>query len=577
MDRRLVLAARGKAPFDLLIDHVRIVNILTEEISNGCVGIVGDTIAYAGEKLPAFGALETLEGDGACVLPGLIDGHMHIESTMLLPAAFAEAVVPLGTTACAADPHEIANVLGPAGVALMCEQCRGLPLRVYMMAPSTVPSAPSLETPGAEIGARDAAEMLRYDGVLGLGEVMDFNGVINADEKMLSIIEQAKNAGVIVDGHVPTLTGADLQAFAAAGIGSDHTYMERDTLLEKLSLGLYVEVQERFLTPSLVDCMNKLKAQSRVMLVTDDVPLTRLMTRGHLNAVLNKAMALGLEPMKAYRYATLNAADRLGLHSVGLVAPGHKADLMLLDDWTDASPRVVLCGGKIAARDGEYLPQGKSTEIPAFALNTMHQKPLNAGALDVMARGASVRVNAVRQDGKTSRTTLEEVTLPVKNGRVGFGPLAKMAVFDRHRENGGHSVGFISNMEGFHGAIATTYAHDCHNLTVYGTDDGDMLLAANAVINAGGGLAVAVGGALLSVLPLPVAGLMGLKGAKEMGALMADFENAVQKTGLPHDEPLTFITLMALAVSPFVKLTDRGLVDTANKRFLPVVIGEAEA
>lgn len=578
MDKRTVLAPRGQAPFDLLLENVRLVNVLTEEIYAGCLGLVVDEIAYAGPENSALFALQKLDGNGSYALPGLVDGHMHIESTMMTPPAFAQAVVPLGTTSCAADPHEIANVLGKRGVELLCRLSRGLPLRVHVMAPSTVPSAPGFETAGADLGAEDAREMLALEGILGLGEVMDFNGVISGDEKMLSIIHAALDAGVIVDGHAPTLHGADLQAFAAARIECDHTYMDVPTVREKLRLGLYVQIQERFLTPELMAYLNNCPGQSRLMLVTDDVPLTRLVASGHLNGVLRKAMAMGLEPLKAYRYATLNAADRLRLPDVGLLAPGRKADILLLDDLRDAKPRLVLCGGKITAKNGCYLPAVQTPVLPGFARGTVRMAPLTEDAFDVYAAGDAARVNAIEQDGKTSRTSLRQLTLPVRDGRVQYGPCAKMAVFDRHRAGGGHAVGFLCNMEGFDGAIATTYAHDCHNLTVYGSNDADMLLCANALIGAGGGLAVAKRGELLCLLPLPVAGILSEDSLAALAPQMAAFEAAVLETHLPHAEALTFVTLMALAVSPCAKLTDRGLVDTVNKRFVPVVAcEEAEA
>lgn len=577
MNAKIGLASRGLHPFDLLITNIRLLNVMTMEIYEAVLGIVEGDIAYAGPRLATHSAKETLDGEGMFAVPGLIDSHMHIESSMMTPAHFAQAVLPLGTTSVCADPHEIANVLGEAGVALMARACAGLPLTVHVMAPSTIPSAPGFETSGADIDAEAVRRMLALPGVLGLGEVMDFNGVAAGDARMLAICRAAREAGVPLDGHVPALRGESLQAFAAPGIDCDHTYMDPETVLEKLRLGMCVQIQERFLTRELMEALNRLKVQNRVMLVTDDVPLTRLSAQGHLNAVMQKAMDLGLDPLLCYRYVTINAADRLRQHRVGALAPGRRADVVLLPDLRKVRPRVVLCAGKVVARDGRMTVDIPDTPFPDAAYRTMRIKPLTLADFAVRAKVSKgrARVHLIAQDGKTSRTVLEQGDVPVRGGVVQNGPYTKMAVFCRHGDES-RSLGFLSHMEGFRGALGTTYAHDCHNLTVYGTDDADMLLCANRLIEAGGGVCAVQDGEVLSLIPLPIAGLLCEEDLPALAPRLRAFLAAVEKTGLPHEEALTFMTLMPLAVSPCVKLTDKGLVDVLSKKMLPLIVGEEE-
>lgn len=577
MNAKIGLASRGLHPFDLLITNIRLVNVMTLETYEASIGIVDGDIAYAGPPISEHRAKETLDGGGMYAAPGFIDSHMHLESSMMTPAHFAQAILPLGTTSVCADPHEIANVLGEEGVALLSLACEKLPLTVHLMAPSTVPSAPGFETSGADVDAEAVRRMLALPGVLGLGEVMDFNGVAAGDDRMLAICRAAREAGVPLDGHVPALHGADLQAFAAPGIDCDHTYMDPETVLEKLRLGMCVQIQERFLTRELMETLNRLNVQNRVMLVTDDVPLTRLCAEGHLNSVMRKAMALGLRPLLCYRYVTINAADRLRQYSVGAIAPGRRADIVLLPDLLDVQPSVVLCAGRVVARSGHMTVDVPQTRFPDSAYRTMRLSPLTPSDFAIRAsiQEGRARVRLIAQDGKTSRTVLEEGDVPVRGGVLQNGPYAKMAVFCRHGQ-GSRSLGFLSHMEGFRGALGTTYAHDCHNLTVYGSNDADMLLCANALIEAGGGVCAVKDGQVLCLIPLPIAGLLCEEDLPTLAPRLQAFLSAVRQTGLPHEEALTFMTLMPLAVSPCVKLTDKGLVDVLKKEMLPLIVSEEE-
>jgi adenine deaminase len=566
-----VQACMGRIPFDIAISNVQLINVLTDEIYDADIGIAGDRFAYIGKFQAEHKALKMIDGKRRFAAPGLIDSHMHIESSMMTPAAFAEAVLPLGTTSVAADPHEIANVLGVDGVKMLCDQAKNLPLHIYMMAPSTVPSAPGFEKSGAEITADEVTAMLSLPNVHGLGEVMDFFGVIAGDSKMMGVIAAAQSAGVLLDGHTPLLKGKELEAFVASGVDSDHTCMDVIIIQEKLRCGMYVQIQERFLTKELMAYLNSLTVQNRIMLVTDDVPVSRLAANGHLNSLVKKAIALGLDPLKAYRYATINAADRLRLYHQGAIAPGYKADLILLDSLTEASPSLVMSNGKVVAENGRIAVSLEPSKFPREAYQTMHIDPVDAQDFVIPCPSPRALVNVIVHDGKTSRTKLEQTICQAKNGILEPGALVKMAVLNRYRDKHNRGIALLGNLSGFKGAIATTYAHDCHNLTIYASNDHDLCLAANTVVATGGGIAAVRDGQVLCSIPLPIAGIMSEDDLQTLAQKFSEFNRIVKQMGLNHEEPLTFVTLMALAVSPNVKLTDLGIINVTTKTFLPLV------
>jgi adenine deaminase len=571
----VIRAAMGVRPFDLAVRNIQLVNVFTEEIYPSDIGIAGDTIAYTGPFKPEHRALESIDGRGMFAVPGFIDSHMHIESSMMTPAAFCNAVVPRGTTAVAADPHEIGNVLGTAGVRLLCEQSRDLPLRVFMLAPSTIPSAPGFETSAAEIEGRHIAEMLKFPGVLGLGEVMDFNGVIAGDNKMMDVISTAQEAGVLIDGHCPLLRGKELQAFASAGIDCDHTYMDPETAADKLRCGLWIQIQERFLTRDLMAFVEKSPVRNRICLVTDDVPVTRLASRGHLDSVARQAIALGLSPVKAVRSITINPADRLRMFNAGAIAPGRRADILLLSDIERLKVEKVFIAGTLAAEEGRMRNPAAPRAFPPDTRQTLKINPLSPGDFEIPCQETEALVNVIVQDGKTSRTKLlAKQRCAVEKGLLVQGSLAKMAVFERHTGREGRSLGLMANMETFHGAMATTYAHDCHNLVVFSSSDADAVLAANTVIAMGGGVSAVMEGKVLCAIALPIGGILCEDPLDALNRKFQSFLEAARIMGLNHEEPLTFLTLMSLAVSPEIKLSDKGLVDVMRQCFVPLIAEE---
>ena len=369
-------AMLGRRPFDLVIRNVQIVNVFSASIVSGSIGIVNGHIAGVFGPEEALDSRRSIDGGNAYALPGFVDSHMHLESSMLTPDHFARVALSCGTTTVCADPHEIANVLGIEGVRGLADACRSLPLRVLLTAPSTIPSAPGLEDSGFDVGPAEMEALLDIPGVAGLGEVMDFNAVAAGDERMLSVIEAAANHGVFLDGHVSALTGRRLQTFRAMGIDSDHTVPSAEKLREELALGFTVQVQECMLNREIVQAMNDAPVQDRICLVTDDVPLPRLMRQGHLNFVVERAIELGLDPIRAIRYATINPAVRLRLYHTGGIAPGMEADMQLVQDLRHPRPELVLRAGEIVWDHGSYLPHTAPYQIPDHLRSSVHLRPV---------------------------------------------------------------------------------------------------------------------------------------------------------------------------------------------------------
>lgn len=582
----VVQAIRGEIPFDLLLQNVQIVNVFNSSIAPGCIGVMEGRIAYVGPFEPDLHARREIDGQGKYALPGFVDSHMHLESSMLTPAHFARVALCCGTTTVAADPHEIGNVMGLEGVRALAEACQDLPLRALIMAPSTIPSAPGFEDSGYAVGAREAEQLLDLPGVYGLGEVMDFNGVADGEAHILSVVESARRRHCILDGHASLLTGRRLQAFRAVGIDSDHTTNCGEKLREELALGFTVQVQESMLSEEMVRAMNEAPVQDRICLVTDDVPLPRLMRDGHLNHVVEKAVSLGLDPVQAVRFSTINAAQRLRLFDVGGIAPGMEADLQLVSDLRHPRPELVLRAGEPVVEDGRLLAR-LPEEVPeglrgsSIRLNVVTEKDFEV-ALPVPAgfRGGSAVANLIWQDGVSVRTKRVQASLRLEKEQEGraiaqTAPYLKMAVLNRYGKPQ-RGLGLIGGMDHVKGAAGLTYGHDCHNLTIFGGNDRDMTVVANALRDSGGGLCAAQGGKVLSLIPLPLAGLMCDTAPEELLERLETFLDQCRRMGFSHANLLSFFTVMPLAVSPEIKCTDRGLIDVAHKRFLPLLEQERE-
>ncbi|CAN5424183.1 adenine deaminase [soil metagenome] len=558
----LLAVARGDEPADLLLKNARLVNVFSGEIDQTDIAIAGGKIAGVG---PGYTAKETLDLNGAYVSPGLIDAHVHIESSLCVPSEFARAVLPRGVTTVVTDPHEIANVAGVAGIQYMYDASRGLPLHVLLMAPSCVP-ATDMGTSGATLEADDLSPLLKGKNpvVHGLAEVMNFPGVIAGEKSVTAKIGHFAKHGLPIDGHAPGVLGKALNAYVIAGVGSDHECVTVDEAREKLSRGLYLLIREatnahnlRALLPMITPANSR-----RICFCTDDRQPADLLSQGSVDYMVREAIAFGVAPMDAIRMATLNTAEWFGLTDRGAIAPGRVADFFIFDDLAALEAKQVFVAGKQVAANRAMT----AAPSPAVSQHPTIDCPIKINlkphALRIPAKGSRIRVIGSLPDQLV--TEHQTVTANIVDGEVLSDPsrdVLKMAVLDRHHGTGNVGLGFINGIGLKRGAIAGTVAHDHHNLVVIGVDDESMLAAINAVIQMGGGLVATDGEKVLASLPLPVAGLMSDKPIEQVRDSYRALLEASLDLGSPLHDPFMAMSFMALEVIPSLKLTDQGLVD----------------
>lgn len=554
-------AARGNKPVDLLLKNGRLVNVLSGEIHDASVAVHEGLVVGFGD----YDAFETVDVDGRYIAPGFIDGHVHLESTMLSIPEFARNVVPTGTTAVVGDPHEIANVLGVPGIRFMLDSSEDLPLRVFLMFPSCVPATP-FETSGAELLHGDMAPFVDDARMPGLAEVMNYPGVVWCDPELLAKITVYRDK--VIDGHAPGLTGKDLCAYVSAGIGSDHECTTLEEAKEKLRAGMSIMIREGSAAKNLnalLPLVNDYNAH-RCFFVSDDLDPKDLMEEGHLDRIVRMAVGKGLDPVRAIQMVTINPASYFRLHGLGAVAPGYCADIVLIDDLQQFNVSSVYHAGRLVAEKGKIV----AAASPAKALSlppTMHVNWEKVTNLAIPAERDRVNVIGVIPHQIVTNRMIE--TAHIVDGQVVADPakdVLKIAVIERHRATGSHCVGLIRGFGLKRGAMACTVAHDSHNIVVVGVDDRDMLAAAKAVATLGGGMAVVKDGETLAQLPLPIAGLMSDRPVGEVVQALQQVVTAAHDLGCALDEPFATLSFMALTPIPELKITDQGLLDSANFR-----------
>ncbi|WEO64894.1 adenine deaminase [Rhizobium rhizogenes] len=572
---RAVAAARGDAPFDLLIAGGRLVDMVTGQIRAADIGVVGPLIASVHAPGSRTNAAETIDASGCFLSPGLIDTHMHIESSMLTPALYAEAVLPRGVTTIVWDPHEFGNVHGLDGVRWAVEATRPLPLRVIPLVPSCVPSAPGLELAGADFDASAMAEMLAWPEIGGVAEVMTMRGVIDGDPRASAIVNVGLQSGKLVCGHARGLEGADLNAFMAAGVSSDHELTSNADFLAKLSAGLTIELRgsHDHLLKEFVEVINDLGfLPQTVTLCTDDVFPDELHVNGGLDDVVRRLVRDGLKPEWALRAATLNAAMRLGRNDLGLIAAGRRADIVLFEDLRAFKAKQVIANGEIVAKAGKIA--GTVAPLDTAPLqNSIKLAPLSEDDFRVPANGNHVRLATIDRPRFTQWGEIEAV---VADGYV-VPPAGTtmIAVAHRHgKADGRPRVGFLTGWGEWRGALCTTVSHDSHNLTVFGGNIRDMTLAANAVIAAGGGLAVASDGKVQIVLSLPLSGLVSDAPLEETALTFSVLREAMDKIVDWQPPYLVFKACFGatLACNVGPHQTDRGIADVVTGQVLETAV-----
>jgi adenine deaminase len=556
---RLLAVARGDEPADLVLRGARVLSVFTREWLEADVAVVDGAIAGIG----AYEGEDALDLSGRYLVPGFIDAHVHIESSKLMVDEFARLVLPFGTTAVVADPHEIANVLGTDGVHWLLDACEGLELDVYFMAPSCVPAS-VFESPRRALTTGDLEGLLRRSRVLGVAEMMNFPGVVAGDEEELAKARLARH----VDGHAPGLVGARLNAYAAAGMLSDHEAATVEEGRERLRAGLWLLIREASAARNLEALVPLAReyGPSRIAFCTDDREPEHIAADGHVNSLVRDAVAFGVPPEDALVMATLSPASYHGLDRFGAIAPGYRADLLVLPDLESFVPELVLKGG----RRVEEVP---GVPVPDWVRSTVRIRPLGPGAFTIPWPGGRARVIGLVPGQLVTESLVDDPAF--HDGCAVADPsrdLAKIAVLERHHATGRIGLGFVRGFGLQHGAFAGTVAHDAHNLIVVGADDTAMEAAVARLVELGGGLVVVDGGGVTAELPLPVAGLLSDRPLAEVLSASDALNDAMVSLGVGFPHPFQVLAFLGLSVIPSLKITDRGLVDVDRFELVPLAV-----
>ena len=563
--------ARGLKEADLLLKNARVVSLFSGEVVEADVVVAGGIIAGIGNYSKGE---KVYDLKGKYLLPGLIEGHIHIESSLLPPPEFSRVVIPHGTTTVVVDPHEIANVLGEKGIRYILESSSTLPLDIWVMIPSCVP-ATSMDTAGAHLGPNEIEEMLGWDRTLGLAELMNFPGVLFKVPEVLQKVEVARRLGKPIDGHSPGLSGLDLNAYLAAGPSSDHECTDLEEAKEKLRKGMYIMIREGSAAKNLEDLAPIVNDTSlrRLLLVSDDRDPQDLLRQGHLDHIIRTAISLGIRPLSALTMATLNPAEYFGLKGRGAIAPNYWADMIVVDDLEEFRVEKVFKKGDLVAENGEMVVDIAPYSDPGVE-ETVRITSVEANAFRIQATGGNVRVielipGQILTKGLSLKPKVRNAEIIQDLER----DILKLAVIERHHASGGMGLGLIRGFGLQRGAFASSVAHDSHNLIIVGTNDADMATAVRAVADMEGGFVAVAGEKVLAQLALPIAGLMSNRPIDEVVARLSALQEALRSMGCQLENPFMALSFLALPVIPELKLTDRGLFDVLKFSF--VNLGEA--
>ena len=562
----LIAVAKGEVPADLLIKNAQVVNVFIGKVFTSNVALAGKYIAGIGNYQTGK---RIIDAQNLYLIPGLMDAHIHLESTLLTPSAFARAVIPHGTTSIFIDPHEIANVLGIKGINYMLKATQNLPLNIFVLAPSCVP-ATNLETSGASITAEQIAKLLQHPRIVGLAEMMNFPGVINADKTVLAKIRATHEAKKIIDGHAPLLTGKMLQAYIGVSIDSDHETTQLDEAIEKLGAGMWLMLRQGTAAKNLLTLLPAVNSFTvhRCLLCCDDKEPTDLQKQGHIDHLIKLAIKAGINPIWAIKMATINCAQRFGIKRLGAIAPGYRADLILVKNLSDFEIETVIKDGEVIFEEGT-LKVSLSPYIEPEVTNTVHLKGISPDDFRIFVQGEKVRVIGLLPDQIITKHLIKEAK---KEGdEILADPeqdTIKIAVIERHHATGNMGLGLLSGLGLKRGAIASSVSHDSHNIVVAGVNNQDMYCAVKAIEKMQGGFVLVENEVVKAGLALPIAGLISPLSAQEVGFHMKTLCQEAKNLGISLPNPFLTLSFVALPVIPELRLTDKGLVDVNQFKFV---------
>ncbi|MBO3800213.1 MAG: adenine deaminase [Candidatus Brockarchaeota archaeon] len=582
---KLVLTALGKEKASLVVENGVLVNVFTGElVENTGIAVAGNRIVLIGKTSHTTGAdTIIIDAKGKYLAPGFLDGHVHVESSMLTVTQFAKAVLPHGTTSVFIDPHEIANVMGIDGVRIMHDEGLKLPLKVYVSIPSCVPATgPDFETAGSEIGVKEAEEGFLLRNAIALGEVMNYPGVLSLDPKMIGEIRVALKNHKVVEGHFYGNLEEELNAYVATGISSDHESITMEAGLAKLRLGMHVMVREGSAWKDVKDVIRivteKKVDHRRVCLVTDDREPSDILREGHVDHVVRRVIEEGVDPIKAIQMATLNTAEHFKVDfDIGSLAPGRIADILILNNLEKIEIEKVIANGMVVAENYRILIEVPDYHYPENVRKTVRlHKKLDENDFKIRVEGEGrfkVRAIEVFEDKTLTKSTT--VGIESKKGFLEADPekdLSKVAVVERHKASGNIGLGFVKGFGFKNGAVASTVAHDSHNLLIVGTNDRDMAYAGNVLSEVGGGMVAVKNNTIMALVELPIAGLMSDRPVEEVAEKVDRLLEAFKQLGCRLKRPFMTMSLLALPVMPELRITDKGLIDTINFKKVNLIV-----